>query len=603
MTTVQFLAEWALRSSLLILSGALLLRALRVKDASIRLAAWTAMLAGSLAIPALTVVLPGLPLVMIRMAIPRATPRPTEVPVVTHEAVAAPVRAGSVQDGGASQRGSGVAPGFDWARLALAIYALVAGVLLLRLCAGLEMSRRLLRSSRTTDRVTHNIKIHESESVAAPVVLGVARPAIVLPADWRTWDSAKLDAVLAHEGSHIRRHDPAVQLLSAIHCALTWHSPLSWFLQRRIVQVAEEASDDAAVAAGHDRVWYAEVLLGFMRRGVRARWQGVAMARYGRPEKRIDRILDGTALSHGVTRWSLLAILALGLPLAYLAAAAHPQSAPRNVQVAATLASSPAEPAPSRYRMHQQVLEDGWSVTPREAAGFESQIARDPDNVALRIRLLSYYYQHMIPEPRLRHIVWLIENRPDASFFLAISDITDAAPNWTGMNYAADYARVKALWLRQAERFPRNAKVLANATAALKGVDPELSLVLLKRTRGAEPNNLEWTAWLAKTYEIAVRTSFAGGYPQIRQFRGSAEEREMPPTFSLPLSEADMMKAELETATDAALVGTTGEMLIRECKLMMRDQGAVSEPARSAAFGEFLRQRAHALEPDNARWH
>ena len=44
MTTIQFLAEWALRSSILILSGALLLWALRVKDPSIRLAAWTAML-------------------------------------------------------------------------------------------------------------------------------------------------------------------------------------------------------------------------------------------------------------------------------------------------------------------------------------------------------------------------------------------------------------------------------------------------------------------------------------------------------------------------------------------------------------------------------
>ena len=51
MTAVQFLVEWALRSSILILSGALLLRALRVKDPSIRLAAWTAILCGSLAMP------------------------------------------------------------------------------------------------------------------------------------------------------------------------------------------------------------------------------------------------------------------------------------------------------------------------------------------------------------------------------------------------------------------------------------------------------------------------------------------------------------------------------------------------------------------------
>ena len=134
--------------------------------------------------------------------------------------------------------------------------------------------------------------------------------------------------MLAHERSHIRRHDPAVQLLSAIHRALLWHSPLSWFLHRRIVRAAEEASDDAALAVTRDRALYAEVILDFIQRGVRgAGWQGVPMARYGRADKRIDRILDGTVLSRGVTRWSVAAILALGLPLAYLAACARPQTA------------------------------------------------------------------------------------------------------------------------------------------------------------------------------------------------------------------------------------------------------------------------------------
>ena len=66
MTTIQFLAEWALRSSILILSGALLLRALRVMDPSIRLAAWTAMLCVSLAMPAITAALQGMPLPVMR---------------------------------------------------------------------------------------------------------------------------------------------------------------------------------------------------------------------------------------------------------------------------------------------------------------------------------------------------------------------------------------------------------------------------------------------------------------------------------------------------------------------------------------------------------
>src|SRR6202034_2126974 len=49
MTTVEFLAEWMIRSAILIAGGALLLWLLRVKDSSIRAVVWTAMLCGSLA--------------------------------------------------------------------------------------------------------------------------------------------------------------------------------------------------------------------------------------------------------------------------------------------------------------------------------------------------------------------------------------------------------------------------------------------------------------------------------------------------------------------------------------------------------------------------
>ena len=336
MITIQFLAEWALRSSILILSGALLLWALRVKDPSIRLAAWTAILCGSLAMPLFSAVAPRM-----QVAVMHTASQPIEASATTSVVEQEPARVAPRQETKVFNR-------LDWARAVVTMYVLIAGALLLRLCFGLAMSLRLLRSSRATER----FEIRESDRIATPVTLGIARPAIVLPLDWREWDAAKLDAVLAHERSHIRRHDPAVQLLSAIHRALLWHSPLSWFLHRRIVRVAEEASDDAAVAITRDRAVYAEVLLDFMQRGVRgASWQGVPMARYGAPAERIQRILDGTALSRGVTRWSVSAILALGAPVAYLAAAANPQSPPRALAVASPAA--PVAAAPVRASLVQ----------------------------------------------------------------------------------------------------------------------------------------------------------------------------------------------------------------------------------------------------------
>jgi hypothetical protein len=127
--------------------------------------------------------------------------------------------------------------------------------------------------------------------------------------------------------------------------------PLSWFLHKRIVRVAEDASDDAAVAVIRNRALYAEVLLDFFQRGLRgSNWLGVSMARYGRPDERINRILDGTALSRGVTRWSVAAILALGSPLAFFVAAADPQNTSQ-AQTATVAASRSARAGPVKLEV------------------------------------------------------------------------------------------------------------------------------------------------------------------------------------------------------------------------------------------------------------
>ena len=304
MITVGFLADWALRSTGLIASGALLLKVLRVKDPSVRLAAWTAILCCSSALPLLTVSLPAIPVRSPQAAPPRAAVQPTAGTVVfrqTDPVVPRPRR-------------------FDWRRGAIDVYLIVAALLLCRMMLGIAMTVRLLRGSRPVELEG----VRESGRIASPVTLGVLWPSILLPPDWRQWDASKLAAVLAHERAHIRRRDPLVQSLSALHRALLWFSPLSWYLDRQIVRLAEEASDDAAVVAIRDRVVYAETLLEFVQRSAgAARQPGVPMARYGAPERRIHRILDATTFSRGVTRWTLAAILALGLPVAYVVAAAQ----------------------------------------------------------------------------------------------------------------------------------------------------------------------------------------------------------------------------------------------------------------------------------------
>lgn len=343
MTAIQFLAEWAVRSSILILAGAVLLWLLRVKNPALRLTAWTAMLGASTAIPALMTALPGLPITVLRA--PARQPIPASSMGSGEDAIGFAGPAADLSPVSVTGRAV-AAKALDWARLAATVYALVAGALLLRLFTGWIVSLRILRRSRNSGVVEDGIEIRESRDVVSPVTVGIIQSAILLPPDWRVWDSAKLRAVLAHERSHIRRRDPVVQFVSAIHRALLWASPASWLLHRGIVRAAEEVSDDDAVAAVCDRVLYAEILLDFIQRGVgQANWPRVAMAHYDKPAKRVWRILNSNATPRGLTRWGIAAIVTLGVPLAYLAAATYPQRAaqPARVAMAAMPAPSDAE--------------------------------------------------------------------------------------------------------------------------------------------------------------------------------------------------------------------------------------------------------------------
>ncbi len=335
MIILQFLFAWAVRSAILVLAGTLVLVAARLRAPSVRLAAWTTILLGSIATPILTHSLPNLPLVVNHFP-------------ERHADVLPPVEDQSVLPASPVRELPRTTP-FDWARIAVGIYAAGLLALLIRLCTGLAMSLRLRGRSRPTGQAKEDTEIKESDEISSPVVLGILRPSIVVPNDWREWSAAKLNAVLAHERSHIRRFDPILQLLSAVHRAMLWFSPFSWILHKNMVRAAEEASDDSAVAAMGDRVFYSEVLLDFMRRGVRhANWVAVPMAKYGRPDVRIRRILDGKSPEQGMTRVGVAVILVIGSSLACVLAVATPQSRPQPQ-------TSPAQSVPAPQSKAQSV--------------------------------------------------------------------------------------------------------------------------------------------------------------------------------------------------------------------------------------------------------
>ncbi|BDU74695.1 M56 family metallopeptidase [Mesoterricola silvestris] len=100
-----------------------------------------------------------------------------------------------------------------------------------------------------------------SWSVDAPMVIGWIRPVILVPAAALAGlDPAALEAVLAHELAHVRRHDYLVNLMQSVVEALFFYHPAAWWISRQIRTEREHCCDDAAVELCGDPILYARAL-------------------------------------------------------------------------------------------------------------------------------------------------------------------------------------------------------------------------------------------------------------------------------------------------------------------------------------------------------
>ncbi len=185
--------------------------------------------------------------------------------------------------------------------------------------------------------------------------------------------------MLAHELSHVRRGDYGTLLLASVYRAIFWFNPMSWWLDRCLRELAEQASDDSALRGAEDRTQYADVLLGFFeslqgRRG-RIRWEGVAMARGSRAGRRIDRILAADRTLSAPVRWTVMAGIALlCAPLLYVTGALRP---------VVVMAQEKPRPAPARENTAEG---PGYSASSKHHSSYkpeESYIMVSGDNVTM----------------------------------------------------------------------------------------------------------------------------------------------------------------------------------------------------------------------------
>lgn len=119
---------------------------------------------------------------------------------------------------------------------------------------------RMERLSRRL-RVSRPVTLIESMLVEVPMVIGWLRPMILMPASLLvTLSPDQLDAILAHELAHIRRHDYLMNLFQLLTESLLFYHPVTWILSRQIRIEREFCCDDVAIAACSDKSVFVQAL-------------------------------------------------------------------------------------------------------------------------------------------------------------------------------------------------------------------------------------------------------------------------------------------------------------------------------------------------------
>ncbi len=173
------------------------------------------------------------------------------------------------------------------------------------LCAQMRLRRppALLRSAR----------------VRAPLLAGLVRPVLVLPASLRDEDTLRY--ALRHELCHHKSGDLPLKLLLLAASVLHWYNPVGYLSKRDFSAACEEACDAAVTAglSGEEKRAYAGVLLQCASSPQQGRLPGPAFG-FASPARRLKvrlaRLLRPTKASRGRAAAGAAALCALVLAAA-----------------------------------------------------------------------------------------------------------------------------------------------------------------------------------------------------------------------------------------------------------------------------------------------
>jgi uncharacterized protein (TIGR03435 family) len=151
----------------------------------------------------------------------------------------------------------------------------------------------ILRRLEDRRGVRRRVIVLESDSSMEPGVFGWFRPRLLWPRGISAHlDDSQIEAILAHELSHIGRCDNLIAAVQMSVQAMFWFHPLVWWIGRRLIDERERACDEDVLRQGSEPETYAESILRTCRFAIESPFAGMAGVTGADLKQRIETIVS-----------------------------------------------------------------------------------------------------------------------------------------------------------------------------------------------------------------------------------------------------------------------------------------------------------------------
>jgi bla regulator protein blaR1 len=115
---------------------------------------------------------------------------------------------------------------------------------------------------KTKLNISQNVVLKISTQVSIPMIMGVLKPTILIPASLLTgFSMAQLEVILAHEMAHLKRQDFLINGFQSIIESFYFFHPAMWVLGAQIRHERENCCDDIAVECTQNKILLAKSLI------------------------------------------------------------------------------------------------------------------------------------------------------------------------------------------------------------------------------------------------------------------------------------------------------------------------------------------------------